>query len=55
MQGGERIELPPMVLETTVMPLDQSPLINLSYLQRQNNHLVYYARWLFCRLLHQER
>ncbi len=31
--GDERIELPPKVLETPIIPFDQSPILLKSYLQ----------------------
>lgn len=37
--GDERIELPPKVLETPIIPFDQSPIYKMTY---QIRHLFYF-------------
>ena len=37
--GDERIELPPKVLETPIIPFDQSPIYKMTY---QTRHLFYF-------------
>ena len=36
--GDERIELPPKVLETPIIPFDQSPMWNIVYIMYNNTN-----------------
>ena len=40
--GDERIELPPKVLETPIIPFDQSPIFNFKVCTLKTTHIISY-------------